>query len=121
MTDLKTRLAQATKGSRELSDRVLVAMGWQIRTDYANDEQPTYWWPDGIMYEGFHHPDPTRSVDHVLALVPEGWHLSHAWKNDEQAGFNLTKQLGIHANALAATLPLAGCIAILEAQEADNG
>lgn len=98
----------ADEGSRELSDRVLLAL---VDTDY------TFYNPlIGRHVVKPNRPDPTRSLDDALALVPEGGVIelivnktsgqSFAWIGgaDEKGG---VRECG-------GTLALALCIALLK-------
>lgn len=69
--NLASRLEAATEGSRELSNEVLLACGWQ------SDERG-WWYPQGDdPYWWLHHgcqPSPTESVDEAGKLVEaKGW------------------------------------------------
>lgn len=104
---LIARLEAAPTGSRELSDEVLVALGWK------------HWPPTGkwIAPDGPQHcrdMDPTRSVDDALALLAadEGWTISNL-----DDGYDMTAD---SAYGQAKTLPNAICIAILRAREASD-
>ena len=101
MTDISaliTGLETASEGSRELSDRVLKVLG--------------KWGHDSFVV-----PDPTRSVDAALALVPEVnktmfmVDVFNAWWREKQELLPDER------------IPLALCIARLKAkqQESDNG
>lgn len=54
-------------GSRELSDEVLLALGARI------DKYKGLFYLWGQIMDSAKRPDPSRSVDDALALVPEGW------------------------------------------------
>ena len=67
-TALVSTLKAATEGSRELSDEVLLAHGWTT-------EEGWWWGPHGeelTPETAAERPDPTRSIDDGVALVPEG-------------------------------------------------
>ena len=113
---LITKLEAATEGSRALSDEVLLTCGWQ-RSNHQ-DRRSCYWTsPDGRTHS--RRPDPTRSLDDAVTLVPEGWLWSvgvqnthkrtgpsaFIWKPDVKAQF-----------IEAATPALALCIAALKAR-----
>lgn len=71
MTDaLLLSLESAPSGSRELSDRMLLACGWHwaARMGWRNPE-------GGMVLRDEDRPDPTRSVDDALKLLPAG----HSW------------------------------------------
>jgi len=119
MTDLKTRLAQATEGSRELSDEMLLACG----AESPSRAHPYHWiLPNGNAVLVGLRPDPSRSVDDVLALVPEGYDVDLKSAR-HRAGWrvNLWEKDGTVWSADLAAPALALCLALLEAQEADNG
>lgn len=66
MTDLIAKLEAATEGSRELSDEVLLALGWE-------QGQDDHWFaPDNeVPVRGAYRPSPTEYVDDGMALVPD--------------------------------------------------
>ena len=68
MTDLPRDLEQAPAGTRELSDAVLLALGWrQSGTEYAPVWSKSYGEPSlGIFWRD---ADPARSVDDGLAAA----------------------------------------------------
>ncbi len=124
MTDLLTALTDATEGSRELSDRMLLSWGWEPPKldDISTDYYP-FWvfnrqtWTNGLQ------PDPSRNLQDALDGVPEGWQwdVRHAefpqtrptafcWPSGQRSG---------HANA-ANTPALALCIAIEKARQEDG-
>lgn len=75
MTDLLSKLAGAERGSRELSDEVLLALGWKKDIEYWEGRHgPMTIW---TMPDNADHilkiPSPTESVDDCLALMPDGW------------------------------------------------
>jgi hypothetical protein len=88
MLDLISRLESAAEGSRELSDDVLLACGWEKTFDGVACD---YWAPPhtaGRVYSD-NRPSPTESVDDALELVPEGW----TWCGsgyDEDGGYSDT-------------------------------
>ena len=82
MTSLTARLETASEGTRELSDDVLLAMG------YREDTRGVWWLQsflatdttlegglDEATAKGYRleNPDPTRSLTDVVAIMPEGW------------------------------------------------
>ena len=115
MTDLPARLEQAAAGSRELSDEVLLALGWKI---WAGSRLVAIWRSpgphtdedDGWTYEP---PDPTRSVDDGLAPAGDDWRsilelaCIDVWLNHEDP-------------APLAKLPLFICAALVRAKAASN-
>lgn len=67
MTDLISRLQVAPAGSRELSDEVLLGMGWETKEAWGR----SYWVPpEGLARRPNDRPNPTRSLDDALALLP---------------------------------------------------
>jgi len=109
MTDLIARLEEATEGSEDLSDEVLLVLGW--------------WKEGGPAYEkvGFPIPDPTRSVDDckrwvesgaqdiiVSSNTPEIW-TCEQWGDEE----------GDEIEMIASTEPLARCAAALRWEAAN--
>lgn len=127
---LISRLESAETGSRELSDEVLLALGFKI--DAAG------WWlrPNDLdeFLRSDQRPDPTRSFDDAVGLVPEGWAIDNAqiwpgeptrlrlvetvWKRCEgQEGWWRDSHCGSWT-AQAATFPLALSAALLRAREA---
>lgn len=132
-SDLIERLSQATQGSWELSDKVLLACGWTRRrvidpgasADYGEDVEAWYWDdPDGNPM-ATDRPSPTESIDAALTLVPEGW----AWIVEScqpyesepvecsAAVWNCRAQPPVHDGATPA---LALCIAALRARYRDG-
>jgi hypothetical protein len=113
MTDLIKRLEEAEAGSRELTEAVLLALGF-VTKRYPMDSD-TYW----IVPGDERNPLPawadriTTSLDAALALAErlglDGWHPLYAamlnWKAHDPRG------------PLSKTLPLALCIAILKATD----
>ena len=74
MTEIKTLLADleaADVGTRELSDRVLVALGWVPHRNSAGGIKALRT-PNGSDDDWYWHtrPNPTMSVDDALALIP---------------------------------------------------
>jgi len=111
MTDLITRLGSAAEGSRELSDEVLRAMGWRNT------------WP---MKSDGGKPDPTRSVDDALALVPDGWHTGSAFERGSRGRWLwvLGRGGGDHRDDTTGrgdTPALALCAALLRMKENEDG
>lgn len=120
MTDLIDRLEQAEAGSRELSDEVLLALGWSCN-DRIQGKHPKifgkYWRHPVNRNDGYwdgDQPDPTQSVDHALKLVPDGWLTRHSQQFSKW--LVEIKGDGEH-EAWAASLPLALSIAIIRAHE----
>lgn len=70
---------RAEQGSRELSDRVLLAWGWTKR-QYENVPDVFVWIePDSTIEHFYDHPrpSPTESLDACAAGMPEGWKLAN--------------------------------------------
>lgn len=74
MTDLHTRLLNAEEGSRELSDEVLLTLGWWKDTK-RTPTYPVQWvdlkgggWDDGTQ------PNPTQNSHDAVSLMPDGWY-----------------------------------------------
>ena len=69
---LTADLEKAPEGSRDLSDRMLLANGWIKNPPGIRG---IGWWqlPNGKHLHQSRLPDPSRSVDAALQLVPEGW------------------------------------------------
>ena len=119
MTDLAALIAKleaAAEGSRWLSDRVLEAVGW------APPDGAKLWMPHAEP----ERPDPSRSIDDGVALVPEGY----AWFVESEDRSTVTEKIRpcasvwklggyctINETAFAATPALALSIAALKAQE----
>ena len=108
MADLKPLIAEleaAKGGSRELSDRVLLAVGWT--TSDSKDTRARFWRsPEGEDYDWWDdpharsrggpplkRPSPTESLDDALTLVPKncGWHVDY---DGEACIFRLEKGKG---------------------------
>jgi hypothetical protein len=134
--ELKAAL-KAGPGSRELSDEFLLAMGWYRISDSHDFLMP----PGG--YKVSRQPNPTLNTDDALAMVPDGWAITHTYWDRKRAACNLMNEgrkyacgpsffkcpivLGhnflIYTNfdplqwgvlIIAPTLALAICLAILE-------
>ena len=106
MTSLATRLEAASEGSRELSDEMLLVLGfteWRLR----------------------HKPDPTRSIDDGLTMVPEGWGWDLGCNLDPgqmyssiiRGPFDTARPEGQSAVGFSNSPALALCIALLAAKE----
>lgn len=129
MDTVIAELEAATEGSRELSDRVAVAIGWKqtVHGDEARgyfvpryltwtspdgaQQPPGEWWP----------PSVTQSLDAALSLVPEGWgwDVMHdsvaAVRPPDSEGDDELAIWGLTPNGTPA---LALCIAALRARQA---
>lgn len=128
MNDLMAQLEAAREGSRELSDQVLLAVGWFVDTMTVQGcgvkEVEIWCCPDGAgagSYETARRPNPTRNVqDAIDCVVPAkcSWEVrenkftneGHAWVYDPN-----DNELRTYGKS---TVPaLAFCIACLRAQE----
>ena len=122
MTDLAkliSDLEAATEGSRDLSDRVLLACGWVFALGHPAIMSESYWQApevnERILILG-EQPSPTESIDDAVALVPEGKRL--ALESDPNAdGVNCHAAISQMFFGHALTLPLALCIAVLKVRE----
>ncbi|KKK76025.1 hypothetical protein LCGC14_2867830 [marine sediment metagenome] len=141
MPDLKSLIAEleaAKEGSRGLSDKVLLACEWT--TSDGKDARERYWCsPGGKYYDWWDdpharsrtgpplkRPDPTRSLDDALTLVPEeeDWRLHQIrerWDGSWDVfllcrGARHPDDADVQGNG--ATRELASCIAALKAREA---
>lgn len=78
-------------GSRELSDKVLMAMGWLIETceiQPGPQGQEKMWRAPGSKRWTFDGADPARSVDDALAMAPEGVQPAMiVWEEDEDGEY----------------------------------
>lgn len=125
MSDLIKQLEEAEEGSVKLDECVLLAIGW--RREWQD------WFPPGeenrLVSQGA-LPQPTRSIDAALALVPDAW--QGIWVGEEWTGPHKTPERtkgiaslrrGLHsyvvAEAEAKTPALALCIAALRARETE--
>jgi hypothetical protein len=122
--DLLRDLETAEAGSRELSDRVLLALGW-MKDDYA-----PWLRPDGVYLNPRNGGcNPTEDLNACVALVPEGW----AWlvQRVDAPGHASSADLWIpaqrtqglkkeRARADAATPALAFCAALVRAKQSEG-
>ena len=120
MTDLIKDLETAPSGSRELSDRVLLACGWRRQRPMEGAVSWVWFRPDGEKHNG-KSPDPTRNLqDAVDWVVPEGveWRVQMALgtKSQPEIGFAIVGECG----RTGSTPALALCIAALRAKEERN-
>lgn len=120
MSDLIADLEAAEAGSRELSDRVLLACGWSFSNEH--------WFGPGenMAWMAEDAPDPARSIDDAVALVPDGmiWQLDSAPNHycimgRPSAKGNFHKAGGKFISYRAGSCALALCIAILKAKADD--
>ena len=124
---LIAKLEQSPKGSRELSDAVLVAVrpnlwGWLICPQLGDVlEGKSLRKPTADM------PDPTRDLQDAVDLVPSKW----GWSIEDTGGglVYLKKKIpGEHGHLILAEIdggrrspPIGMCIAILKAMETGDG
>ena len=116
---LIAKLESAKEGSRELSDEVLMALGWQRRPIQITG---VYEWyrTGGDHYIGVVRPDPSRNLQDAVDLIPGKAHWAASYPVGE-AELVYGGPNGRLVTADAATAPLAMCIAILKAVEAGDG
>lgn len=125
MTTLIARLEAATEGSRELSDEVLLALGWRYRTSGEGGillpNECMIVDPSGRQHIKDHAPDPTQSLDDCKALTPSNLTglLEIGSPADKRFGCKLYRDGSGFACAdeVAATPELAWSAAILKARE----
>ena len=75
LKELIFELERAEKGSGELSDEMLLACGWKHLPDgwmHNSDRTRRYSYKE--------RPDPTRSLDDAVALIPEECAVELHWK-----------------------------------------
>lgn len=127
--DLISRLETAAEGSRELSDEVLLALGWSDN----DDEIEGYWIPPegGRWGDRGERPDPTRSIDDALGLMLDGWWVHHiheardieTWRANYRFNAKICPPKNLTSPAFpsnGSTIPLAVCAALLRAKEAES-
>lgn len=121
--DLIQDLEKAETGSRELSDRMLLAFGWANKTI---EDMPYIYWinPSGQQIGRFHfdRPSPTESVDDALALVSEGLRVHEFQQGDDDRWRCwIVAKHGSGGNSgrseFGSTSAVTVCIAILKAKE----
>lgn len=126
--EIIAKLEAATGPDRELGRAVLLLAGWR-RTCVWHSYGPLYQWsaPHGrASYEEGGEPDPTRSIDAAVMLVPAGlfWHVGHGkTRADEPLGgasIIAPGSLEVIAEAEAATAPLALSSAAIRAGERED-
>lgn len=133
--ELIERLERATGPDRELANDVLFACGWSAHEIGMGDVRSTVWTsPDGHDHLDGDHPDPTRSLDAALTLVPGGWAWSvhsesiYATGHHKDPRAELAQPVetqfgpgfGIRAQINAKTPAIALCIAALKARAASE-
>ena len=113
---LISRLEEAKEGSRELSNMILLALGWRERGGRARFLTHFAVSPDGAEIPWGDHPDPSRNLQAAVDLVPEGlpWDM-------ESAGIVEMGTDNGPVEGIAATPALALCVAIIKAMEAGDG
>lgn len=117
------KLETAEAGSRELSDEVLLALGWM-----EGPLNTTIWYrPDYSVVPESENLEPTTNLQDAVDLVPEGWDwgAGYGHENGDPEGEEVIfavvgkpdKGLSTPGEANAATPALALCAAILRAKE----
>ena len=106
---LIAELESAQEGSRVLSDKVGLALGYTLLFIDASTSTEAN--------ENVGHPDPTRNLQDAVDLVPEG----HPWTLDSIGIVEMGTTTGKPVEGIAATRAIAMCIAILRAVEAEGG
>lgn len=117
MSDLK---------SRELSDEVLVALGLYVWVPSNTGDRPYLRKvPDGTTYVG--RPDPSRSLDDAIRLVPAGYSIANLWEAARPkdrpwwgAALRRDEPYALWEVHDCKSLSLALCIALLRAQGASQ-
>lgn len=115
MSDLLDRLQNATEGSRQLSDHVLLELGWTFKQWEQRRKKVPYDWitPDGQgVVEYGKQPDPSRNLQDAVSLRPAAEGLSIKIRPDSADAI-----LGGRPLVCASTAPLAVCIGIIKAHE----
>ena len=119
--DLIETLKSVEQGSRELSDRCLLALGWQQKTAPGPDgREYTFWRKEDNQTWYADRPDPTQSVDNALSLLPGRYvfkELIGPWKATI-CGFvvHILQERGnerIEWSGIAKTPALAICVALI--------
>ena len=116
MTDLIRRLEDATVGSRELSDEVLVALGWSL-----TKRESLYWInPKDQAVHMMHRPSPTEDLTDAVAAIEEGHWCRLIIATPARAEVNPNNIEGSPI-VVASTPELAVTIANLKARQAEEG
>lgn len=119
---LLSRLQSAPEGSRELSDEVLYELGWR-------GQACAYWSTPGnkMWVEKESRPDPSRNLKDAVSLVPEGWRYlmdKRPYAESRVDGYRAEVYRQGSPETPEAhwgpTMPLALCIAIIKAHEAEK-
>jgi len=113
MDDLIAALEKGP-GSRELSDRVLVALGWIHTVDI--DAQPIFCAPNGWTHHG-ERPDPSRNLQDTVDLVPaQYWSSGTAGAEREEWTLHRPQWCGGDVRAEAPTSALALSAALVRSK-----
>lgn len=128
-SDLIERLVLAEEGSRELSDEVLLALGWRQYMSGTAASAALAWgymyWSNGNrVWTEDSRPSPTTNLQEAVNCVPEGWVLLRLEQLPEPAGYCASLAAtgkGAHGENLACGnvaegFALALCAAILRAR-----
>ena len=121
LKSLIAELEAAKGGSRELSDRVLLAVGWlgqSASSKVAGILVPHWKSPDGRDVLVDLRPCPTTSLDAALTLVNTGGMIRVAFDMPNNFATVYFKAGGIAGDGKAPTPALALCIASLRARDA---
>ena len=111
MTDLIARLEEAAEGSHRLDAQIAGAVSVAI-----------------LMDEDWSHTGPhyTTSIDAALTLVPEGWYVSIAYQDHNDANYSWNVAIVRKGQAASAesgprnSFALALCIAALRARQSET-
>ena len=116
---LIAKLSDATEGSREMSDAVLLATGWTRRKFGALN---CWAHPDGSECFNRDRPDPTRDLTAAVSLIPEGWGWRIQNYGGDKIGLAALMKPGTHIADYeqGATPELALTIAALRAREVNT-
>ncbi|KKM06711.1 hypothetical protein LCGC14_1741200 [marine sediment metagenome] len=130
LKSLIAELEQAKEGNRELSDRVLLAVGWlgqSASSKVAGILVPHWKSPDGRDVLVDLRPCPTTSLDAALTLVPKncGWHVDNDGeacifrleKGKGQAGWPIIGECDNSKRHYEPAPALALCVAALKARD----
>lgn len=75
---------QATEGSRELSDTIMLAVGWRheiVVMPTGRKSFYPFWISPNDPTPSPIAPDPSRSLDDAMTLMPEGWNVANVWES----------------------------------------
>jgi hypothetical protein len=115
--DLLRDLETAEAGSRELSDRVLLALGW-MKDDYA-----PWLRPDGVYLNPRNGGcNPTEDLNACVALVPESYAvgLEIDMEGNATARLRAPWDLSPFKGHSLATPALAFCAALVRAKQSEG-